>query len=100
MVANCVGCHKIGDVGKEFGPDLVKLDQEIEVKVLSVDREKEKIALGLKQQREVVEVDGDVRVIGAVARLVDGERAPHTCWPPLIWISAPFTYDAVSVHST
>ncbi len=25
-VANCVSCHKIGDFGKEFGPDLVKLD--------------------------------------------------------------------------
>ena len=24
----------------------------------------------------------------------------HTCWPPLMWISAPFTYDDVSVHST
>jgi putative heme-binding domain-containing protein len=28
-VANCVGCHKIGDVGKEFGPDLLKLDAKL-----------------------------------------------------------------------
>ncbi len=31
--------------------DMVKLDQEIEVMVLNVDREKEKIALGLKQKQ-------------------------------------------------
>ena len=30
--------------------DLVKIDQQIEVKVLHIDREKEKIALGLKQR--------------------------------------------------
>lgn len=30
--------------------DLLKIDQEIEVKVLSIDKEKEKIALGLKQK--------------------------------------------------
>jgi putative heme-binding domain-containing protein len=28
-VANCVGCHKIGDIGKEFGPDLLKLDAKL-----------------------------------------------------------------------
>jgi len=32
--------------------DLLKIDQEIEIKVLSVDRDKEKIALGLKQLSE------------------------------------------------
>ncbi len=31
---------------------LVKIDDEIEIKVLNIDREKEKIALGLKQLRE------------------------------------------------
>ena len=30
--------------------DMVKIDQEVEVKVLSIDKEKEKIALGLKQK--------------------------------------------------
>ena len=30
--------------------DMVKIDQEIEVKVLSIDKDKEKIALGLKQK--------------------------------------------------
>lgn len=30
--------------------DMLKIDQELEVKVLSIDREKEKIALGLKQK--------------------------------------------------
>ena len=32
--------------------EVVKLDQEIEVKILSVDREKEKVALGLKQKND------------------------------------------------
>jgi small subunit ribosomal protein S1 len=31
---------------------MLKIDQEIEVKILSIDREKEKIALGLKQKHE------------------------------------------------
>jgi small subunit ribosomal protein S1 len=30
--------------------EMLKIDQEIEVKVLNIDREKEKIALGLKQK--------------------------------------------------
>ncbi|MGB4257509.1 MAG: 30S ribosomal protein S1 [Phycisphaerae bacterium] len=32
--------------------DMLKIDQEIEVKILNIDREKEKIALGLKQLTE------------------------------------------------
>lgn len=32
--------------------DLVKIDQQIEVKVLNIDRDKEKIALGLKQKED------------------------------------------------
>lgn len=32
--------------------DMLRIDQEIEVKILSIDREKEKIALGLKQLSE------------------------------------------------
>ena len=32
--------------------EMLKIDQEIEVKILSVDRQKEKIALGLKQKAE------------------------------------------------
>jgi small subunit ribosomal protein S1 len=31
---------------------MLKIDEEIEVKILSIDREKEKIALGLKQKEE------------------------------------------------
>ena len=33
--------------------------------------------VALQERRQIVEVDGDVRVIGAEACLVDGERAPH-----------------------
>jgi small subunit ribosomal protein S1 len=36
----------------EHPSQMLKVDQELEVKVLSVDREKEKIALGLKQKQE------------------------------------------------
>ena len=32
---------------------------------------------GFQEQRQIVEADGDARVIGAEALLVDGERAPH-----------------------
>jgi small subunit ribosomal protein S1 len=32
--------------------EIVKIDEEIEIRILSVDREKEKIALGLKQKQE------------------------------------------------
>ena len=32
--------------------EVVRLDQEIEVKILNIDREKEKVALGLKQKNE------------------------------------------------
>lgn len=28
-VANCVGCHKLDNAGKEFGPDLAKLDAKL-----------------------------------------------------------------------
>ena len=28
-VANCVGCHKLDNAGKEFGPDLAKLDVKL-----------------------------------------------------------------------
>jgi small subunit ribosomal protein S1 len=36
----------------EHPSQMLKIDQEIEVKILSIDREKEKIALGLKQKTE------------------------------------------------
>jgi len=36
----------------EHPSQMLKVDQEIEVKVLSIDREREKIALGLKQKEE------------------------------------------------
>lgn len=49
--------------------ELVKLDQEIEVKILSIDREKEKIALGLKQKSESPWVSAEKRYpIGAIVK--------------------------------
>ena len=36
----------------EHPSQMVKVDQEVEIKVLAIDREKEKIALGLKQKEE------------------------------------------------
>jgi small subunit ribosomal protein S1 len=49
--------------------ELVKLDQEIEIKILSIDREKEKIALGLKQKSESPWVSAEKRyLIGAIVK--------------------------------
>ena len=36
----------------EHPSQMLKIDQEVEIKVLNIDREKEKIALGLKQKQE------------------------------------------------
>lgn len=41
--------------------ELLKIDQEIEIKILSIDREKEKIALGLKQKEPSPWQDIEVR---------------------------------------
>jgi small subunit ribosomal protein S1 len=49
--------------------EMVSIDQEIEVKVLSIDREKQKIALGLKQkQKNPWENIADKYPVGAVVR--------------------------------
>lgn len=49
--------------------ELVKLDQEIEIKILSIDRDKEKIALGLKQKSESPWVSAEKRYpIGAIVK--------------------------------
>ena len=56
--------------------ELVKLDQELEIVILNVDREKEKIALGLKQRQPSpwAEVEGkypvSTRVKGIVVNIV------------------------------
>jgi len=56
--------------------EVVKIDQEIEVKVLNIDREKEKIALGLKQKEaspwEAIEkkYPADTRVRGVVTNIM------------------------------
>jgi small subunit ribosomal protein S1 len=49
--------------------ELVRLDQEIEIKILSIDREREKIALGLKQKSESPWVSAEKRyLIGAIVK--------------------------------
>jgi small subunit ribosomal protein S1 len=49
--------------------EMVSIDQEIEVKVLSIDREKQKIALGLKQkQKNPWENIADKYPVGSVVR--------------------------------
>ena len=49
--------------------ELVKLDQKIEVKILSIDREREKIALGLKQKTESPWVSAEQRyLVNSVAK--------------------------------
>ena len=47
-----VSALEVGEMGGRVLPILqrmVKIDDEIEIKILQIDREKEKIALGLKQ---------------------------------------------------
>jgi len=49
--------------------ELVKLDQEVEIKILSIDREREKIALGFKQKSESPWVSAEKRyTIGAIVK--------------------------------
>ncbi len=49
--------------------ELLQLDQEIEVKILSIDREREKIALGLKQKSESPWVSAEQRYqLGSVVK--------------------------------
>ena len=49
--------------------ELLQLDQEIEVKILSIDREREKIALGLKQKSESPWVSAEQRYqLGSIVK--------------------------------
>ena len=65
-VANCVGCHKLDGVGREFGPDLMKL----EPKWSSVDILKEILdpsaKINEKYQTNVIELDSGKVVTGLV----------------------------------
>ena len=49
--------------------EVVSLDQEIEVKILSIDRDKEKVALGLKQKSESPWVSAEQRyIVGSIVK--------------------------------
>lgn len=65
-VANCVGCHKLDGVGREFGPDLTKL----EAKWSSVDILKEILdpsaKINEKYQTNVIELSSGKVVTGLV----------------------------------
>lgn len=65
-VANCVGCHKLDGVGREFGPDLTKL----EAKWSSIDILKEILdpsaKINEKYQTNVIELDSGKIVTGLV----------------------------------
>lgn len=65
-VANCVGCHKLDGVGREFGPDLTKL----EPKWTSVDILKEILdpsaKINEKYQTNVIELDSGKVITGLV----------------------------------
>ena len=65
-VANCVGCHKVDGVGREFGPDLTKL----EPKWTSVDILKEILdpsaKINEKYQTNVIELGSGKVVTGLV----------------------------------
>lgn len=65
-VANCVGCHKLDGVGREFGPDLTKLDP----KWSSVEILKEILdpsaKINEKYQTNVIELDSGKIITGLV----------------------------------
>lgn len=65
-VANCVGCHKLDGVGREFGPDLSKLDP----KVTSIDILKEILdpsaKINEKFQTNVLELGSGKVITGLV----------------------------------
>jgi len=65
-VANCVGCHKLDGVGREFGPDLVKL----EPKWLTADILKEildpSLKINEKYQSNIIELASGKVVTGLV----------------------------------
>ncbi len=65
-VANCVGCHKLDGVGREFGPDLTKL----EPKWLTADILKEildpSLKINEKYQSNIIELSNGKTVTGLV----------------------------------
>ena len=65
-VANCVACHKLGDVGREFGPDLTKLDPKLKPSDIlkHVLEPSEKIEP--KYQTQVIQLDSGRVVQGMV----------------------------------
>ena len=72
-VANCVGCHKLDGAGREFGPDLTKLDP----KWTSVDILKEILdpsaKINEKYQTNVIELISGKTLTGLVV-----EETPTT----------------------
>ncbi len=65
-VANCVACHKIGDVGHQFGPELAKLDPKLKPSDIlrHVLEPSEKIEE--KYQTQVIQLDNGRVVQGMV----------------------------------
>ncbi len=60
-VANCIACHKVGDVGKEFGPDLTKLDAKLKPSDILKDILDPSLRLNEKFQSNIIELqDGKV----------------------------------------
>jgi len=61
VVANCVGCHKFGGVGKEFGADLTKLDEKMKPSDILKDILEPSAKINEKYQTNVFELqDGKV----------------------------------------
>jgi len=60
-VANCSACHKVGDTGKEFGPDLTKLDAKLKPSDILKDILDPSLRLNEKFQSNIIELqDGKV----------------------------------------
>ena len=65
-VANCVSCHKVGDIGKEFGADLTKLDPKMKPSDILKDILDPSSKINEKYQTNVIELQNGKVLQGLV----------------------------------
>lgn len=65
-VANCIACHKIGDIGKEYGPDLTKLDPKLKPSDILKEILDPSVKINEKFQTNVIELGSGQIIQGLV----------------------------------
>jgi putative heme-binding domain-containing protein len=66
QVASCVSCHKLGGAGKEFGPDLTKLDPKLKPVDILRDILEPSFRINEKYQSYVFELESGKLVTGMI----------------------------------